>query len=778
MDTQQIEIDGMEDKLPEDIQSLLDELRAAKNIKIDSIGKEVARKRDDAIKFRKQSGIEDVWNEDLEFYLGVDDGNRDQISWQKSPSTGGGISKTPSASTTRCTSFFNITRQFVESASARMGDILLPAGDWNFSVKATPVQDDESAAGGQPQVPQVPGAPTAPIDPMAPVDPTMPGVPAAPPAPSPEKTSPRQLEAEKKAEKGETKIQDWLVESSYHTEVRKVIEDAAKLGTGILKGPYPDKYTVRKALETQGRTSLEITTAVGPKSRSVECWNLFPDPACGDDIHKGSYILERDFLNAKQLKDLKGLKGYLSEQIDLVLDEGPYKKNYDDGRRLHQQDTADSEEYEVWYYYGLVDVSDLSAMNVKTVGKNSTKEMLPAIVTMVNDTPIKAFVNPLESGEFPYDLMPWQRNPGSPWGTGIARQGRTPQEMLNSAARALMDNAGLSSGPMMVIRQNAVVPANGRWELTARKIWWATEQGDFKKMEDAFLAVNIPMIQQELTAIIQLAYKMMEDATGIFFIMQGQQGTAPDTVGGMELLHKNASAILRRLARIFDERVTEPHIKRYYEYLLLHGPEDCKGDMKIQAIGSTSLVEREIQAMEAVMLLQLAANPIYELDPAKAMIEVLKSKRMIPDKWVMDDAKKAEMAKKVPMVPAIEVQKIKSADVDKQIAHEKDIAIAGQTIQKHKIDVDRSHENIYAETKAQEVQTNAEMRIRELMVKRELAMLQYATQEKISLDQIKEKLASNSMKLRVQKQMAGVGQVMTPVVEPPGRAEEGHAFEQ
>ncbi len=751
MDTQ---TDNTTEELPPELQAIMDEMKANKLAKIESIGKEVAKKRDEAVKARKQSGIEVIWEEDEEYYQGVDEANRDSHPWVKSASaTSGGLSRDKKdRNQTRCSSFFNITRQFVESAAARMGDILLPAGDWNFSVKPTPVQDDQG------QAPVQPGQP----DPQA--------------------------DAIKRAEKAELWIQDKLVECSYHSEMRLVIDDTCRLGTGVIKGPFPDKQTSRKVTTANGKTVLEMVSETNPASRRVDLWDFFPDPACGDNIHNGSFTIERDRLSAKQLRDLKGQPGYLSDQIDKVLDEGPAKKNYCDNHRTEDQ-TTDSDRFEVWYFYGLIDVVGLSAMNVSIEGEDSKKEFMPGVVTLVNETPIKAFLNPMDSGEFPYDLMPWQRVAGSPWGQGIARQGRTAQDMLNASARNLMDNAGLAGGPMVILKDGKIRPANGRWEITARKVWIANDES--VSVADAFTAINIPMVQNELNGIIQLAYKMMEDATGIMYLLQGQQGSAPDTVGGMELLHRNASAMLRLKARIFDERITEPHIRRYYDWLLMHGPDDCKGDLKIEAIGSTALVEREIQSMQAMQLLQLSANPIYKLDPAKAMEQVLLAQRFIVDKWVMDAATLAKIQPAV--VPAIEVAKIKSADLDKTLAQEKDMAIAAQTLEKHKIDVSESRENVYADTKAQEVQTNAQMRKQELDAKIQLATLDYANKRNISLDQVKAELAKEAMRLRTQKELAVVAQevetghvppadkpqtIEAPPVQVPGRAPDGHAFEQ
>jgi hypothetical protein len=516
-------------------------------------------------------------------------------------------------------------------------------------------------------------------------------------------------------------------------------------------------------------------------------WDFFPDPDCGDDIHKGRYVLERDRLTAKQLRDLKGTPGYINDQIDEVLDEGPNRKNYSDGSRSSET-TNEDDRFEVWYFYGLVDVVSLSSMGVTLSDEESVKNQMPAIVTLVNETVIKAAIDPLDSGEFPYDVMVWQRISGTWTGQGVSRQGRTAQDKFNAAGRAMMDNAGLSSGPQIIIRKGAIVPANGKWEITARKVWFATEQADQgRSMADAFTAVNIPMVQVELQNITTAAKQDMEDATGISSLLLGQQGSSTDTVEGMKLLHQNASALLRRLSRVFDERVTERHIKRYYEWLLIHGPDECKGDMNIEAIGSSALVEREIQEMDSMTLLQLSLNPIYGLDPAKAMIEVLKAKRFIADKWLRDPG----TSPPPPMIPALEVQKLKSQDAANALALTKDMEIANNTLLKHKVDVTENREDIYAQTRAQEMQSNAQERIQEIQVKRELALLDYANKRNISLDQVKGELAQTAMRLRVQKEISGADREMdvagvphptmppvaTPGTEPVGRAPAGQAFE-
>ena len=85
----------------------------------------------------------------------------------------------------------------------------------------------------------------------------------------------------------------------------------------------------------------------------------------------------------------------------------------------------------------------------------------------------------------------------------------------------------------------------------------------------------------------------MVEVTGL------RKRAAPDTVGGMQMLHVNASAMLRRIAFNADNSVTRPHIKRYYDdWLMVHGDESEKGDATTDALGSTALVERETQALQ------------------------------------------------------------------------------------------------------------------------------------------------------------------------------------
>lgn len=747
----------------DELRALIEEMQAEKQKRIDALGKTVARMRDDAVTARKSSGIETIWREDEEYYNGIDEANRNTTAWTKAAGVTGGIEGGAKADNDgRCTAFFNLTGPFVDTAAARMGDILLPSGDWNFSIAPTPVpeivatQQQPMPQPGQMQQPMQPGMPQPGLPPQQ-------GVPQQPMG-----MMPKPLNADQRVERVEKRIHDWLTECSYHSELRKVIHDMARIGTGVIKGPVAGTKKTRDGVK------------IVPISYRVDPENFFADPNCGENIHDGEFVVERELSTARKLREFIGLPGYLEDCIHKVIDEGPGKRNYtSDGIRQHDAVTMDDDRFEVWYFHGFVDADDLLSCGVD-VEEGEGRNIIPAVVTLVNDTVIRASLSPVDSGEFPYDVMAWQRRAGSIHGVGVSRQGRTPQDMLNASFRQLMDNAGVSSGPQFIYRLGTIVPLDGDYTLRGRKLWVATDELGNRPVSDAFAAINVPSMQAELSAMVQMAKKEMEDATGIAFLLMGQQGAAPDTVGGMELVNKNASAFLREKARTFDESITEPHIKRYNDWLQTYGPEDEKGEVEIRAIGSSALVEREIQSMETMQILQMSANPAFGIDPAKAIKEYLKAKRFDPVKFEYDEEQKAKMAQTPPPPPP----QVTAAQINAQASIQRAQIAADASVQKSKMDQDRDTAYVQAET--QRTNTTAQLRIEELKYKREIAYLTLQVQKGIEVDKNKIKLADTAAKLRVQKELAAAQlmagghakQVATPAIEPAGRAPNGQAFQR
>lgn len=721
----------------------------------------VSGKLKDAITYRQSSGIELEWQEDEEAYEGIDDANRvDEKYLSRKPIGDGVATSGGTAQPTRSNAFLNITRPYVDASAARVGDMLLPTDDWPWALEPTPMPDMEAAleSPDADQPVQLSDGTTVQKSVMA-----------------------KSLieAATQRSDAAQERIRDWQVECQWHAETRKVIEDTARIGTGVLKGPYPVKKRSKTwATGPDGVTTLTIKETISPASRRIDPVNLYPDPSCGENIHNGSYIFERDLITRKQLMDLIGVPGYFEHQIRQCLEEGAVmatavEKRHGEG----SSSNTEKDQYEIWYFHGMVDAQDLQAIGCECGDSDSAF----ALLTLVNNRVIKAALNPLDTGEFPYDVMVWQRRAGTWTGIGVSRQIRVPQRGINAGCRNLLDNAGLGSGPQLFIKNGKVEPADGNWTLTPRKLWYINGDED-GRAEDFIHAVIIPMIERELMEIIQFFLKMAEDVTGLPAIMQGQIGKAPDTVGGMTLLFNNASSVLRRVARLFDDRLTTPHIRRYYDWLMQYSDNPGeKGDAQIKAIGSSALVERDIQNQEMIGMAQMVLNPVFGLDPKKWASEFLKSRRFNPARFELsqEDREKAEAAAQnaPPPDPRIEGSK--------EVAK---IRTAGE-IEKAKLVQNSDMAELKAKAEEAERQRQHEQEIE--MLKYNVEIMKLAQIGKQSIEEIKAALAKESMKLGVQRELTAMSlgtdlekhrtpspKAATPPTEPAGQAPAGQSFQR
>lgn len=742
---------------------------------LQSLAQHCARRRSRAIKGRAASGIEQEWLQDEEFYVGIDDANRHEGSnaWSEKPLGQPEVTRQAGEAGVGSTIFLNITRPFVDAASARVADMLLPTSDRGWDLKPTPIPDLEVIV----KEGKLPARLHRQVMQAFPHDPA--GAQAA---------ESEAIEGEKKrweaaieaSDLAQRQIDDWLVECQYNGLNRALMDDAARIGTGVLKGPIP----VWRVDVAYRNGALQIEQRQKPASTRVDVWNCYPDPDCGESIHNGADHWERDEITPRALADLRGLPGYFDHAIERVLQMGPYKAvgewRQDGGETngLRKCTDAESELYEIWYGYLSVSTTQLEALGLldPVDGQEPSvpnTEYVSICVTMVNGEIIKGSVNLLDTGEFPYDYMVWQRRRSSPFGIGLARQLRAPQRIINAAMRNMMDNAGVAGGPMWIWNRRYVRPLNNIPQLAARKGWEVTAEGMDVDPSRWFQFIKVDMAQAELERIVMLGMRMAEDVSGMPLILQGQQGNAPDTVGGMQILNNNASGVVRRVARLYDTLITEPHIRRYYRYLMQYGEDDAaKGDFQVDARGSAALVERELNNQALMQIAQLFQDPIYGIDPRKLAREILRSMRLDVRSLEYDDDEWQEIVEQYRQIAAqgqqpppdsrVEVAQIK-ADTDMRVAELRN------EIDTRKLDFAEAVKALELEQQQRD---------------QEMAEAVEAIAYEMENANLKARLFEVVEKLKLQREIAmskpqpggGGPQVATPATEPPGRAPNGQAF--
>lgn len=761
-----------------------------------TLGVTIGGLRDKAVAARKDSGVESIWTSCEEAYLGIDDSNRGEsgsAKWIKPTSPTGPLTTSRDNDDGKSTAFVLMTARYVDMAAARVCEITLPIDDKAFSLQPTPVPELVTQKNSAKPV----------MDPVT-GQPAMINAPGQPPMPVTQGDVAKVMmgEAQDCADKAEQRIWDWMTESKYPAEMRTLIHDAARIGTGALKGPFPVMTTSKVMHRVNGSLRLKVMQKSCPGVKWIDVWNLFPDPSCGEDIHSGDHIFERDFISRSTLKALRknkdslGAPIYLAAQIDKVLEEGPGKCNADGANPALKN--TNKNRFEIWYFTGIVKRSDMALVNA--VGLDELPDEMDevnAIVSMVNDTVIRATINPLESGAYPYHVLPWSRRSGSWTGVGIAEKISMPQRMVNAGTRALLNNAGVSSGSQIVIDPIGLVPADKNNRITPLKLWHKTPDATSDDVRKMFMAVDIPNQYQPLMAIIEYGSRTAEESANLPLISQGQQGNnTPQTFGQAELQNNNANAMLRSIGLRIDDYITGPLVNGFYEMLLLDPtiPDEEKGDLKIVADGTMAMVEKAIQEQTMLGAGQMTVNPAFGIDPKKWFSEYWKMKRLDPRKIQYTEEEQAKMASQPPPAPPqLEAAKI-NAEARIQAA-----TIASQA-STARMQADTDRDLAYQQALNERAQIAQQADNERLALEREIANLNYqtklmefASREKLSLEAAKTKLAETAMKLNVQKELSAdalrvdvhkhantVGkmpsQAITPAVEPAGRAPDGQAF--
>ncbi len=683
-----------------------EELEAARIERVQFFAQRISRLASEAVS--KRAPLEVRWLSDLRQYEG-----------QYSPATQQAIKDDPSRSGV----FVNLTRRTVNSAVARVADMLFPTDDKNWGIKPTPVPElskiREQAKQGMDN------------ESVAQVDDVM-------------------KQAEDAAKAMENEMDDQLSEARMSEKAREALKESALYGTGILKGPVivgkTRKAWLQKVDPATGEkvSILEVIEEHAPTVQHVTIWNYFPDPNA-TKIEECEYEMERHYMTRKQLITLAKSPAFFRSEIESLLRSPPSHGSTDNGRMSQMRAISGlggtdylNNRYEVWEYHGSVEREDLEALGVDVVDELDGYD---CVVFVSGNRVIKAVINPMDSDEHPYSVLPWERDEAVVFGKGIPYLMRDSQSVVNAAWRTLMENMGLSSAPQIVVDKKAVTPANNDWRLTPRKIWFKNDQN--VPINAAFSTFETSSHQAELTNLIDIASKLSDEETNMPRLMYGESaGASAQTMGGMAMQMNAANVVLRNTVKAFDDYMTRPMIRRFYHWnMQFNSKEEIKGDFNVKARGSSALLVKEQQAQSMMQFMQLTASPVFSalIDAPKVIQKVAQALHIEAASVLKTDEEiqqeQEQQAQQPPQDPALA-----KAQMDMQIAQMK--LNAEQQQFQEKLKSDQQIEQMKMQIKQQELQT----RQLEAQTKRETAIMKLSADRNLSIEQINGRLQEADMK--------------------------------
>lgn len=540
--------------------------------------------------------------------------------------------------------FENQTRAKTNAMAARLGDLLFPTDDKNWGIEPTPVP--ELVEGAEEILGVADSAAETTADAKRRLDEA-----AAANAPDEEldalsqeavKAEETQTKAEKAADDlmaiqkeahsrsklMSAEIDDQLVTARYGGRARDAIMDACKIGPGILKGPIiGGRHRRRWKTDASGVHVLADTVDPKPGVERCDPWHTYLDPDVKDQ-NEGSGVFQRHFYNKRQMRKLAREPGMDLDAIRELL-----KTETKQGDTPHfmtvladitgEGTTTMKDHFLVWEYSGPIDAEDMETLAEAFFDEADREDLedefdpleeINARIWFCQGKVLKFTVYPLDSGDSLYSVFNVEEDEIGPYGFGIPYLMRTNQAMLNGAARMLMDNAGLGAGPQILVDKDAVKPANGVMEMRPRKVWYFDSRG-MAPNSTPFQTFDIPTRQPEISAIIDLALRFMDDDTSIPKLAQGEQGAhITKTAQGMSILMNAANVVFKRVVKDWDDNITIPLITRFYDFNMQFSKKSAiKGDYDVKARGSSVLLVREMLSQNLIMIAQVFGDhPAYK----------------------------------------------------------------------------------------------------------------------------------------------------------------------
>lgn len=414
-------------------------------------------------------------------------------------------------------------------------------------------------------------------------------------------------------------ISDQFAQGGWVEAFNEFITDLVTHPAAFIKGPIVRRQrSLGWKQDETGRTVPAPVERIGPEYERVDPFNVYPEPGI-TNIGDG-YLFEHHPLTRMALADLIGVPGYDDAAIRTVL-EGKGGNSWistdimltkEQEERKYYTEMRPTEIFDTLEFWGKVSGKMLIEWGMSEEDIPDPAREYDANVWVVADYVIKAVLNYDPLGHKPYCKTSFIKAPGAFWGKSIPKILEDLQSICNAAARALVNNMGISSGPQVEVNLDRIPPNEDITQIHPWKIWQVTN--DPIGSSAPAVRFNQPNDNAStLMAVYEKFSKLADDHSGIPSYLYGDlnvQG-AGRTSSGLSMLMGSAGKGIRQVVMHIDFDVTKPIVERQYVYnMRYHEDESIKGDVDVMPRGAINLANKETMNVRRIEFLNATANPI------------------------------------------------------------------------------------------------------------------------------------------------------------------------
>jgi hypothetical protein len=448
------------------------------------------------------------------------------------------------------------------------------------------------------------------------------------------------------AKKMEKKIHDQLVESGASKHLRSMAFEMSLLGTGVMKGPFAlDKEYPN--WDEDGDYEPLVKTV--PSTNHVSVWNFYPDPEAAN-MDDAEYTVERHKMSRNQLRGLKSRPYFMDDSIELAIDQGAdyVLKHWEMNMEDDDAKSNATERWEVLEFWGFVDIDILEDNGVKIPKELRDLPEVNCNIWCCNGEVLRMVLNPFKPARIPYYAVPYEHNPYSFFGVGIAENMDDTQTLMNGFMRMAIDNAALSGNLIIEVDETNLVPGQDM-SVYPGKVF--RRQGGAPGQ--ALFGTKFPNVAGENMQLFDKARVLADESTGFPSFAHGQTGVSGvgRTASGISMLMSAANGSIRSVVKNVDDYLIAPMGRAFFAFnMQFDFDPDIRGDLEVKASGTESLMANEVRSQRLMQFLGTVQNPT--LAPFAKMDyiirEIAKSMELDPDKVtnsLQDAAIQAEILK-------------------------------------------------------------------------------------------------------------------------------------
>ena len=454
--------------------------------------------------------------------------------------------------------------------------------------------------------------------------------------------------AKEMARNMQTLIHDQIEESGGSSELRNALLEAALFGTGIVKGPFNYNKTLsRWVVDEDGERNYDPLEVRVPRIEFVSIWDFFPDPSA-TSIEDCEYIVHRHKMNKSQLRALTRMPFFNKDAIRGCLQMGPnytekdYEHELKDDQRTEDYGTG---QFEVLEYWGIMDAEYAREVGMELPDEVDDLDEVQVNAWVSNGKLLRGVVNPFTPYRLPYNAFPYERNPYSFFGIGVAENMDDSQQIMNGHARMAIDNLALAGSLVFDVDESALVGGQSM-DIYPGKVF----RRQAGMPGQAIHGVKFPNTSQENMMMFDKFRQLADEQTGIPSYSHGQTGvqSMTRTASGMSMLLGAASLNIKTVIKNIDDFLLKPLGEAYYQWNMqfFEGELDIQGDLEVRAMGTNSLMQKEVRSQRLTMFLQTAQNPAIApfVKISKIVSELAYSLDLDPDEILNDPEEAAIMA--------------------------------------------------------------------------------------------------------------------------------------